>query len=96
MKYLGVGLLLSLLGSVVAIAFWDIHMVADITGMIGLTFLVISMLMSGAFVNGDRARLNATIETNDDRKQRNQVVTASLLIALPNFLVMLGFYFGLR
>lgn len=96
MKYLGIGMLLSLAGIVVALVIWDVHRVADITGMIGLIFLVISMLMSGAFVNGDRVRLNATIETNDDRKQRNQVVTASLLIALPNFLVMLGFYFGLR
>lgn len=96
MKYLGIGMLLSLVGIVVAIVIWDIHMVADITGMIGLIFLVISMLMSGAFVNGDRVRLNAATETDEGRKQRNQVMTSSLLIALPNFLVMLGFYFWLK
>ena len=96
MKCLGIGMLLSLAGIVVAVVIWDIHMVADITGMIGLIFLVISMLMSGAFVNGDRARLNAATETDEGRKQRNQVMTSSLLIALPNFLVMLGFYFWLK
>ncbi len=96
MKCLGIGMLLSLAGIVVAVVIWDIHMVADITGMIGLIFLVISMLMSGAFVNGDRVRLNAATETDDGRKQRNQVMTSSLLIALPNFLVMLGFYFWLK
>lgn len=89
-------MLLSLVGIVVALVIWDIHRVADVTGMIGLIFLVISMLMSGAFVNGDRVRLNAATETDEGRKQRNQVMTSSLLIALPNFLVMLGFYFWLK
>ena len=92
MKYVAIGLLLSLLGSVVALVIWDVHMVADVTGMIGLVFLVLSMIMSGAFVSGDRVRLNAATETDKGRAERNQIVTRSLLIALPNFLVMLGFY----
>lgn len=92
MKYVAIGLLLSLLGSVVALVIWDVHMVADVTGMIGLVFLVLSMIMSGAFVNGDRVRLNAATETDKGRAERNQIVTRSLLIALPNFLVMLVFY----
>lgn len=92
MKYVAIGLLLSLLGSVVALVIWDVHMVADVTGMIGLVFLVLSMIMSGAFVSGDRVRLNAATETDKGREERNQIVTSSLLIALPNFLVMLGFY----
>ncbi|MER1958891.1 MAG: DUF5316 domain-containing protein [Solibacillus sp.] len=92
MKYVAIGLLLSLLGSVVALVIWDVHMVADVTGMIGLVFLVLSMIMSGAFVSGDRVRLNAATETDKGRAERNQIVTRSLLIALPNFLVMLVFY----
>ena len=68
MKYLGIGTLLSLLGIVIALIIWDVHMVADVTGLIGLIFLVISMLMSGAFVNGDRIRLNAATETDEGRK----------------------------
>lgn len=96
MKYLGIGALLSLFGVVVALVIWDVHMVADVTGLIGLVFLVISMLMSGAFVGGDRVRLNVATETDEGRKQRNQVVTNTLLIALPNFLVMLLFYFWLK
>lgn len=92
MKYVAIGLLLSLIGSVVALVIWDVHMVADVTGMIGLVFLVLSMIMSGAFVSGDRVRLNAATETDKGREERNRLVTRSLLIALPNFLVMLGFY----
>lgn len=92
MKYVAIGLLLSLLGSVVALVIWDVHMVADVTGMIGLVFLVLSMIMSGAFVSGDRVRLNAATETDKGREERNRLVTRSLLIALPNFLVMLVFY----
>lgn len=92
MKYLGIGALLSLLGIVVALVVWDVHMVADVTGMIGLVFLVLSMIMSGAFVNGDRVRLNAATETDKGREERNRLVTRSLLIALPNLLVMMGFY----
>ena len=96
MKYLGIGALLSLLGIVVALVVWDVHMVADVTGMIGLVFLVLSMIMSGAFVNGDRVRLNAATETDKGRDERNRLVTRSLLIALPNLVVMLGFYFWLK
>ncbi|WP_341321267.1 DUF5316 domain-containing protein [Solibacillus sp. FSL H8-0523] len=92
MKYVAIGLLLSLLGSVVALVIWDVHMVADVTGMIGLVFLVLSMIMSGAFVSGDRVRLNAATETDKGREERNRLVTRSLLIALPNLVVMLGFY----
>lgn len=92
MKYLGLGTLVALLGIVVALVVWDVHMVADVTGMIGLVFLVLSMIMSGAFVNGDRVRLNAATETDKGREERNRLVTRSLLIALPNLLVMLGFY----
>ena len=92
MKYLGIGTLISLLGIVVALVVWDIRKVADVTGMIGLLFLVFSMVMSGAFVNGDRVRLNAATETDKGRDERNRLVTRSLLIALPNFLVMLVFY----
>ena len=92
MKYVAIGLLLSLIGSVVALVIWDVHMVADVTGMIGLVFLVLSMIMSGAFVSGDRVRLNAATETDKGREERNRLVTRSLLIALPNLLVMLGFY----
>ena len=96
MKYIGIGTLLSVIGIGISFVFWDVHRVADVTGAIGLVFLIVAFLMSGAFVSGDRIRANTAMETDEGRKQRNRVVTCSLLIAIPNFLVMLGFYFGVR
>ena len=96
MKYLLVGMLLALVGMLASIVIWDIEMVTTITGGIGLFFIVISFIISGAFVSGDRMRANLAAESIEGRNQRNGTVLHSVLIAIPNFAVAILFYFLLN
>ena len=96
MKYLLVGMFLALIGTLASIVIWDIAMVTTITGGIGLFFIVIAFIISGAFVSGDRMRANLAAETVEGSKQRNGTVLHSVLIAIPNFAVAILFYFLLN
>ena len=96
MKYLLLGILLALVGVLASILIWDIEMVTTITGGIGLFFIVISFIFSGALVSGDRMRANLATESVEDRNQRNNVGFRSALIAIPSFAVTILFYFLLN
>ena len=93
MKYLLLGILLALVGVLASIVIWDIEMVTTITGGIGLFFIVISFILSGVLVSGDRMRANLATESVEGRNQRNNVSFRSALIAIPNFAVAILFYF---
>ena len=96
MKYLLLGILLSLVGVIASIVIWDIEMVTTITGGIGLFFIVISFIFSGVLVSGDRMRANLATESVEDRRQKNNVSFRSVLIAVPSFAVAILFYFLLN
>lgn len=96
MKYLLLGILLSLVGVLASIVIWDIEMVTTITGGIGLFFIVISFIFSGVLVSGDRMRANLATESVEGRNQRNNVSFRSALISIPSFAVAILFYFLLN
>ena len=96
MKYLLLGILLSLVGVLASITIWDVEMVTTITGGIGLFFIIISFIYSGVLVSGDRMRANLATESVEDRNQKNNVSFRSALIAAPNFTVTILFYFLLN
>lgn len=93
MKYFLIGTLLSIVGIIVSLIFWDVHMVTEITGAIGLVFIVVAMIFSGSLGSGDRIRANLATESDTNREYRNKVFTSSFLIAMPNLIVALLFYF---
>ncbi|WP_277584606.1 DUF5316 domain-containing protein [Psychrobacillus antarcticus] len=96
MKYLLFGMLLSLLGVLVAIVIWNIEMVTTITSGIGFFLIAISFIFSGVLVSGDRMRANLATESVEDRNQRNNVSFRSALMAIPSFVVAILFYFLLK
>lgn len=96
MKYLLLGILLSLVGVLVSIGIWDIEMVTTITSGIGFFFIGISFIFSGALVSGDRMRANFATESVEGRNQRNNASFRSALIAIPSFVVAILFYFLLK
>ena len=96
MKYLLLGILLSLVGVLASIVIWDIEMVTTITGGIGLFFIVIAFIYSGVLVSGDRIRANLATESVEERNQKNNVSLRSALIAVPNFAVAILFYFLMK
>lgn len=95
MKYLLIGTGLSLIGILIAVIIWDVHMISNITSGMGFIFLIVACLFSGAFVNGDRMRANWSNETKENWVQRNKIAWRSLIMAVPNFAVAFIFYYYL-
>src|SRR5690606_9124736 len=95
MKYLLIGTGLSLIGILIAVIIWDVHMISNITSGMGFIFLIVACLFSGAFVNGDRMRANWSNETKENSVQRNKIAWRSLIMAVPNFAVAFIFYYYL-
>lgn len=96
MKYVSIGFILSLVGIIISLVFWDVHRVPVVTGSIGLVFIVATLFFSGTLVSGDRIRANYVTESEEDRKNRYKMFTNSLLLAIPNIIVASFFYFLLN
>ena len=93
MRYFLIGTLLSIIAIFVSVIIWDIHMVHVLTGAISLIFIATAMLLSGTFISGDRMRANQASEADEDRDNRTKVVNRSLIMAMPNLVIALLFYF---
>lgn len=75
---------------------WNLFM--KITGFAAIVPLLLSGLLSGALVDGDRLRANFKTETKEDRLRRNKWTFKFFLISLPNLslliiIVILGLSF---
>ncbi len=64
-----------------------------ISGGLAAIFIGLSMLTSGALVNGDSMRANFATETKEDRHDRRNMTTMFLLLGLPNLGIALLFYY---
>ncbi len=93
MKYLLIGILFALLGVAVSLLIWGLDMVITISTGIGLFFIGIACILSGAFVSGDRMRANLATESDEGRTQRNNMSFHSALIGIPSIVVAFLFYF---
>lgn len=93
MRYLLIGVLLSLCGVLISMIIWGMEKIYLVSGTIGCIFIVISMIFSGSMVSGDRMRANFATETTEHRDERNKITLNSLYIALPNIIVAVVFYY---
>ncbi|MEC5423759.1 DUF5316 domain-containing protein [Virgibacillus sp. C22-A2] len=75
-----VSLVLFLLGIVTG----NIEFYGSITLGIGVVFLLIGALFSGAFISGEQLRANYHTETKEDRSRKNKTMSISIIIALPH------------
>jgi hypothetical protein len=88
-KYLGIGLLITIVAAIIGVETSDWDLFIKITGVAAIVPLLLSGLLSGAFVGGDRIRANFNTETKKDRKIRSKWVYRFLLISLPNICLLI-------
>ncbi|MFB7157715.1 DUF5316 domain-containing protein [Lysinibacillus sp. NPDC056232] len=93
MKYLLIGVLLSLCGVFISLILWGMDKIYLVPGTVGCIFIVISMVFSGSMASGDRMRANFATETTGHRDERHKITINSLYIALPNIIVAVLFYY---
>lgn len=87
MKYFLFGVIVAVVALFISYITFGRDMAYIIPGGIGLFFIAISMLFSGAMVNGDQMRANFATESEVDRRERTQTAVRSGLIGLPNMLL---------
>ncbi|WP_208590952.1 DUF5316 family protein [Gracilibacillus suaedae] len=93
MRYFLIGIILSVLGVVLSIILWGVDQAYMITGGIGIVFIGISMIFSGALLSGDRMRANYGTESTEDRRNRNTITIRTGLIGITNLIIALFIYY---
>ncbi|MGP4108932.1 DUF5316 domain-containing protein [Virgibacillus sp. L01] len=96
LKNLGIGLIFTIIALMIGVFTGDWNLFFKLIVAAAVIPLVLSGLLTGAFVDGDRNRANYHTETKKDRKDKNKWVTKLLIIGVPNFslliiLIILGF-----
>jgi hypothetical protein len=87
MKKLIIGLSIVVVALIISFISSDFTLLYKITGAIALISLIVSALLSGAFLEGDRLGRNLQSESKEDRNQRFSLTNSILLIGLPNLLI---------
>lgn len=78
-----IGTTLAVIIAIVLGLFSDWELAIKVTGGIGVSSLLLSGILTGSFISGDRARANMSIETTEDRKFRNKYSSLLFLFGLP-------------
>lgn len=87
-----VGIGISVVALLISVFASDLTLLYKITGGVAVIALVLSALLSGAFVDGDRLGRNLLFETKEDKKGRIFLTNRLLLIGLPNTLTAILTY----
>lgn len=91
MVSLGAGGLTLAVVCLVAFLLGDWSLVFNYSGLIGLVAMLISSLLSGVFINGDRIRGNWTNEDSEDRVYRQARASKFFFFGVPNLLVAITY-----
>jgi hypothetical protein len=93
LKYVLIGILISILGVVASLLLGVLQYAHLVTGVIGLLFLGASVLISGIIMGPHRLKADLHVEESpEQRKKRRNITAASLLIGLPNMAASLFLY----
>ena len=96
MKKLVIGLSVVVVAFLISALSNNYTLLYKITGAVGIISLVLSALLSGAFLDGDRLGRNLQSESKEDRKQRISQTNSILLIGLPNLLIATVCFFLMK
>jgi hypothetical protein len=90
LKYIAIGMVLSIISSIIG-AFTGWSLFYKIIGIAAIVPLILSGLLTGAFVGGDRNRANYHTTTKEDRHTNNEWAFRLFLIGLPNLIIVIIF-----
>jgi Family of unknown function (DUF5316) len=96
MKKLIIGLSIVVVALLISFISSDFTLLYKITGAIAFISLIVSALLSGAFLDGERLGRNLQSESKEDRNQRFTLTNSILLIGLPNLLISVVSYFLMK
>jgi hypothetical protein len=71
----------------------DWMLTIKICGIIGLIFLGIAGILNGSFVNGDRNRVNYSLDTAEDKVEKSKITNFVITVGLPNIILAIIVFF---
>ena len=93
MKYLWIGLGISVLGTLLSLFIWGLDKMYLITACISGILILLCTIFSGSLATGDRMRANYATETSEDRLNRDRFTTKCFFAAIPNIVIAGILYF---
>lgn len=82
-----IGLIITLVALVIGTLLKNYNITLQITGFVSVGCIIISGLLNGSFVSGDRYRANYLSETKNDRDKKSKIINHLLLVLIPNIIV---------
>lgn len=92
----GAGVLSLITIGIISLIFEDWSLVFKVSGTIGLVACLISALLSGVFISGDRVRGNWTHEDNKDKNIRQGWGSKLFLFGFPNIVGAIAYTFWIQ
>lgn len=82
-----IGLFISIIAILVGVILKDYNVSFNITAIIAGIGLLISAIIGGTFISGDRYRANSFSESKEEKNKRIEIIKSLLIFILPNILV---------
>lgn len=92
LKALLYGIIASILTISITILTKDMHTALNVTFITGVVIWIISGLLTGAFISGDRSRANYHQENEEDRTSRVKQSQFLFLFGLPFIVIGIAVY----
>ena len=82
-----IGSMIAIVAHLIGFLSNDYNVTLKITGFVVVGSFVISGILNGTFINGDRYRANYLIERKDDRDKKMKITKYLLVLAIPNVII---------
>ena len=81
------GLVIAMASYLIGFLLNDYNLTLKITGFVVIVSFVISGILNGTFISGDRYRANFLSETKEDRDNKMKIMKFLLLLSIPNVII---------
>lgn len=84
-----IGIVIAIVANLIGFLLNDYNITLKITGfVVGGSFLI-SGILNGTFISGDRYRANLISETKDERDKKMKIIKYAVFISIPNVIIFI-------
>ncbi|OOM78026.1 DUF5316 domain-containing protein [Clostridium sp. BL-8] len=81
-----IGVLVAIVAHTIGVVLNDYNITLKIFGVICIGSFILSGILSGTFISGDRYRANSLSETKEDKNRRMKIVNKLILLSIPSLI----------
>lgn len=84
------GVIIAIVAHLIGFVLNDYNLTLKITGFVVISSFIISGILNGTFISGDRYRANLLSETKGDRDKKMKIIKYLLFISIPNVIISIA------